>query len=813
MASLPTYEEVLEHARRDDAGKFSTWLRDRVNKVSSDIPRSPPHQELLIGFGARLWQDIRLLARPNIEGFRQEYTQFYSAFQQFAPVSVSGGKSPIESAGSSGSGPATRTGGFFAGLWSGVRGKEAPTPSINVNINMPPGEKAAEQKLVETETQAVKTMADISKQVTKDLQKEGIHERVHHAAPASAPAEATYPDPSGEETPSKTDAVTNIVKEGAEAAAGPEVAAVAKMIKAGHFVGKATKWSAGALSKGAGSFNDSIASKPVGAVRGFGWFVIMFGLMLYYSGIGNISTWVTPTILYFVVIPFFIWFIYLALTRDSYKDFLSGNGAFFVGALVVHTFLIRLFYSGDSVNLNLILMITSAVYFAFAVIYFVMSRNSDEEKISRVKTLGLLYVTSILIASAPGLIMTVYPNADLQLGLTYLAVMFSPWVIYALRKMREENPDGTGAAILRVYVLFVLAIPIIVFGGYAITKAVSLMPQTTVSGVSGSEGVNAFVDMVKTTFEKTMKRWGVMVDQVQNPGKYYTGQVEENSKAPLGVQIVSLYPNDKVTTTETEPLVFGQVRAKSFIGESILVTPTCIIDRKGMPPARVSPAVLEVIFSAQAGYTCKFPPLPVGTYTIKSAVTFPFETWAYVPFTFVSEETARDIARRQQDIRTVFSIPENPIVTYTAGPVQMGSINGSANPLIVRTTKDPIMPPGSQIGFTIENGWDTGGRINRVQRFVLKVPQPFMLTNCSRNLSQAPYPDDNDELYTDYMFDNPEFNEQVTWQGITCQLSIPAASADAAANLVSQGGAVTRSFIAVVDYEYSIEKKATLQVK
>ena len=433
----------------------------------------------------------------------------------------------------------------------------------------------------------------------------------------------------------------------------------------------------------------------------------------------------------------------------------------------------------------------------------------------------MLLAGSIVVYSLPG-VMTylhgLFPgfdtNLDLYYATIYITVMVSPWLLYSLRRMEDDYPDGNAAAMLRAFKLVVIAIPMIIIIIFLFTKAMAMIPNVTIDGVDAKTGVVGTVERLQELFMKTGKRWMALADQAKNPGAYYTGKVEENKKQPLGVTIENLYSVDKqVTVNDSEIVIVGEVKAKSFIGESILVTPSCAIESKLASPAMVDPPTMEIIYSTTQGFQCTFPPMPkTGTYTVKSGASFPFETWAYIPYHFVDEERARNIARQGQSVQKVLGIPAESVATYTSGPVRVG-MGGSSMPLLVRPDKDPIMMPGSQIGLTIDNGWDTGGTIQRVKRIELKVPQPFVLSECTRQLSREPYQDEREPTYTDFVFINEGVDKNIGWSSITCKLEIPRESAEEAFAMVAQGDAVTRSFIAVVEYDYAVEKSTTVQVK
>ena len=260
-------------------------------------------------------------------------------------------------------------------------------------------------------------------------------------------------------------------------------------------------------------------------------------------------------------------------------------------------------------------------------------------------------------------------------------------------------------------------------------------------------------------------------------------------------------------------VIGGDGTGPEVIGESIKVVPGCTLDRTNSQPATVDPIAMDVLFGAGQSFECRFPPTPAGSYSIKATAEFPFETWAYIPYTFVDEESARAFARQGRDIKQVLGITEQPIAVYTGGPITVG-MGGSPQPILVRPTQDPILAPGSRIGVTLDTGWQSG-RIKRVDTLELKVPQPFSLDTekCDRKLTGEPVQDPKDDQYTDYTFTNPQFDVVTTYTSVTCPLVIDKSRQDDALKLVTSGDKAVRSFIARAHYTYVVEQKTSVQVK
>ncbi len=420
---------------------------------------------------------------------------------------------------------------------------------------------------------------------------------------------------------------------------------------------------------------------------------------------------------------------------------------------------------------------------------------------------------AILLYASPGLAVNYYPSETLNNFLSYVVVMVSPLMLFYLMRIREQYPNGNAASLFKVWLLMAFIIPIFLFGSYGIQQLMSIAPQIQTPGADIKTGFAGQLTSMWDTSKKVVDKWVGSAQQSLNPGQYYRGTVEQNkdAKKALGVTIDYFKPQDLKVANDSEIVIMGGVTAKTFIGTVVPITPSCTISSVKAAQARVEPTQIDVINGISKSYQCTFPPQKSGTYTVKGSATFPFETWAYIPYTFVDEERALNIARQGKSIVDVLKLGSAPIATYTTGPVTVG-MEGSDHPMIVNPLKTPMMK--GRIGLTIDNGWTTGSSIKQVTRIELKVPNPFTI-NCSgsRALTEEPKQDPNEPDYTDYVFENKNFTGGNTYQSITCKLDVMKGKEDEARLLLSQGDSVTRTFIAVIDYDYTIEKSTTVQVR
>lgn len=567
--------------------------------------------------------------------------------------------------------------------------------------------------------------------------------------------------------------------------------------------GRAVKAGGGALKAGGAAAGRAIKGSGGGLVQdaveqpgGFQTF-ILFALIAsaaFFFAIGMV--------LYAIAAVFFL-ILWAVLSRGLRQEFLNWEGGLFIFMLFIHVMLFKAGFAFNTQSVFLVLLIF--VPWMLLVLFFA------EDKRFYLTRLLIILVFTLLIYALPSLATKFVASEVMLQTAVYVAAILPLPSIYLLHQIGERNQDGYAQRILHWYLIWGLIIPMIIFAVVGLLKAQDMVPQFDLGKADTRTGFGGFIDTVKESTQEAWKKVTGDYKQYTDPGAYYTGRVEENKLKPNGVEILRFRPQDKTVSNESPIIVHGVVTAKSFIGTEIEVQPSCLIDRKNAPEASVDPTILEVIYGTGQTFTCSFPPLKAGTYTVKGAVTFPFETWSYITYTFVDRERAMNIAKQQRDVNTELDIPDEAVATFTSGPIMVG-MGGSTQPILVNPAGTPILQPGSSIGITIEPAWE-GGKLQRVDRFELKVPAPFLLDTkrCDRNLTEPPTPDVYAEGYTNYVFQNPDEGPITTYTSVTCPLLIDDEAQ--AALLVTEADKTERSFIAVVRYWYTIDEKTTVQVK
>jgi hypothetical protein len=446
------------------------------------------------------------------------------------------------------------------------------------------------------------------------------------------------------------------------------------------------------------------------------------------------------------------------------------------------------------------------IFFVVCLLFYFFAPGGREETRTAMGLSGfqiLLYSLPALYASILGGVFPV--NEQIISTIAIFIMLFPVFPFYAISRIGGW-PHKIYMILLFLAVIYFVILPLFTYGAKRVPGRIG----DNLAITPGDMWENS-----KDIFTSGAKSFTELFNRATDPGAYYTGQVEQNKRLPLGVYINNLRPQDKTINNDTDIIVFGNIKAATFAKEDIPVDPGCVMERKNPVAAIVNPPRLDLIYGTSQTFECTFPVNSLqwqrGTYTIKASATFPFETWAYIPYTFVDEERARNIARQGKDVKQVLGIQEQPVAIYTSGPIKVG-MGGSDMPVLVRPQGDPIIPAGTRIGITIDPGWDKG-HLNYVDRIELKVPKPFALGKCDRERDEEPTIDPNDELYNVYTFKNNDTGLVTTYTSITCPLQIPKENANEALLLVSEGDKVERSFVAVVRYKYTVEERTTVTVR
>lgn len=284
---------------------------------------------------------------------------------------------------------------------------------------------------------------------------------------------------------------------------------------------------------------------------------------------------------------------------------------------------------------------------------------------------------------------------------------------------------------------------------------------------------------------------------------YYTGMIDNNEDAPVGLYLTNVRLADKYAYVGYPAIVWADIRGKSF-NEEIIVTPSCYIDKKG--DGVPQPSYFSILGEEHDTLSCTFNDLEKGTYRAKVGAAFNFETWAYVTYTFVDIDTKRALEIQGKNVNHELDVDPLPRAVFTNGPVMLGMASMVDQPIGIDTehnTKEPVL------GVTLDNLW-TEGEIERVDEFIIQVPEDLKLVKCDRwhpDTERDPFK--TEDGYSFYKFSREEIGDpRASFQSVTCRLSIKEPK-----EFLAGAQKVQKTFVAQAKYLYKIEKSVSIYVR
>ena len=396
----------------------------------------------------------------------------------------------------------------------------------------------------------------------------------------------------------------------------------------------------------------------------------------------------------------------------------------------------------------------------------------------------------------------VFKQTTLQQWISFFLILLPAWPLYIGFK--------TGMPIASKWVNFWILGLLVVFIFGILTRITpgQIIMQT---GVPQAVQIGGVFDYLADEVGNIAKRFwenlnpGTLKERLINASglNYYTGMIDNNEKAPVGLYIENLRLADKYAYEGYPALIWADVRGKSFT-EEIRVEPKCYIDEEHTGEA--DPSLFVIFGEEHDTLACTFTDLEEGSYSAKVSASFNFETWAYVSYTFVDVDTKRAIELQGKNVNYELDIAPLPRAVFTNGPVMLGMASMVDQPVGIDTqynTREPIL------GVTLDNLWSEGD-IERVDEFVIQVPEDFELVKCDRW-----YPDEKRQPFkSEYGYDFYRFSREeigdprLTYRSVTCRLHIKNPT-----QLLSGAQKVQRTFVAQAKYLYKLEKSVRINVR
>jgi len=280
---------------------------------------------------------------------------------------------------------------------------------------------------------------------------------------------------------------------------------------------------------------------------------------------------------------------------------------------------------------------------------------------------------------------------------------------------------------------------------------------------------------------------------------YFTGRVEQNKDAPLGVYLEDLRPTEPIFYEGNPVVVWANIRGKSFEG-AITIQNSCYASQGAQKiSGTIYPQTLELFYDEASTLECAFEnenSLPEGYYTITFQSTFKFPTWGYITYTFVDQETWKAYYSQKKDIHRELDIPRKEQAIYTSGPAAIGIGSGDM-PITVNIDN----PRSYFFGTTLSNAW-SHGEILSVESLEIRTPPEISFERCNpSNYESASESDFN--VYT-FSLESPE----KFFTTVTCWMTLENPQEFLGTNLK-----VMKTFAVSANYWYILEKSTSIRVK
>lgn len=421
---------------------------------------------------------------------------------------------------------------------------------------------------------------------------------------------------------------------------------------------------------------------------------------------------------------------------------------------------------------------------------------------------GTFFLLSLIAWGLPFVTNRIFPTFPYL----SLVLLFTPvWPLYVMYSSDTKEKSGKVAHAIGVIYLaiWVFLLIILVFTDFVVPSSL----QTR--GVDVKAPLQAFSDTVQDKMSRFWNRLTLgtgsvytFFNKTMNPESYYYGTVEENKREQVGVFLEEIRSEGRMFFEGQPVTIYGKIKVKSFIDSPITITPWCrLATKRESATPTVEPQTITIQNLGGKSFYCKFDSLPSGIYPVVVSIEFPFETWAYIPITFVDKTKANAIYSSGKEVTEALDIDPTPKSVFTNGPVMLG-MGGDDQPIIIDTEKPPYAH--SFIGITLNNQW-AQGKIKSVESIEIKVPKEIKLIaeKCDK-IPEYLGEDKHDSELNTYIFKNPAGTEYM-FTTITCPIEIN--SAEDAANLVTGIEKRTKTVVAVAKYRYEVEKKLSVNVK
>jgi hypothetical protein len=484
------------------------------------------------------------------------------------------------------------------------------------------------------------------------------------------------------------------------------------------------------------------------------------------------------------------------------------------------------------------------IYLALVIATITIAGNFNDLKREFLKYAGIAAIPALLIPIIAHLARTLGATDEITTRIAGLALLLPFYAFYLLKnpnldytllgKTRTQRffsafilPSG----LLRIY----LAILIIALLSQLLVASSSMADDASAGlGISGSgfapgevlrgageiliSPIQRLVDFIKGIGPSVGGNYTKLYND--SLGQYYTGEVEQN-KELTGVFIDQL--RTMGTYFEGTPVeLFAVIKMRSFVDE-INMTTSCIAqnaqNRSIVILGRTNPEKVTNIFRDDyIGVSCIFDgenSLPKGRYDVLFSSEFNFETWAYSTLTFMDRQFLTSLYAQGVDVRTRYNIQPRIRTIYTNGPIMLGMNEGMEMPIALSTNPDHTNR--LYLGLTLDDRLQVGtrGEVRTVNKFQLRLPAEFKITNETCMLppgTTMTTERESEELVPGYLVHTFDATKNPgKYLSISCNAEITPSNAGI---LLSDPSGIQAITIAgTAKYDYVLSRRADIEVK
>ncbi|MEM4337015.1 MAG: hypothetical protein QXG86_03355, partial [Candidatus Woesearchaeota archaeon] len=340
----------------------------------------------------------------------------------------------------------------------------------------------------------------------------------------------------------------------------------------------------------------------------------------------------------------------------------------------------------------------------------------------------------------PPLLLNAFVGTRIQYYANLIFMLFPVWpaTLFFLKAPETQKEKITIFKFLRSIYLLLIFLALIYFLIIPVFKASGISETEAVKAITPSEQIKSGTQKVFNEVKQVPKAisgfWEKQI-YIATGGDYYSGQVEQNKKEPVGVYIENIKQADPKLYDDQPVIIWATLKAKTIMDKEINIIAECKASEQPtnkLVQGKINGETREqfkVIGAEDIDLQCEFAKLSKGAHLINISAEFNFETFSYIKAHFMERQRIIDLKRQGIDPLTQYKITErNPIAVYTNGPVAIG-MDLPEMPIGLTQDQNVVMPT---LGITIENRWE--GRIKKINRLLVYVPEGLALERCDHKL-------------------------------------------------------------------------------